>query len=475
MEPALTTINRHQIAISTALLSLFVIGGFLFTFLLPPFQAPDENVHWTAGYQRVERLITLGKANPRYCLFANTLPQQFEVGRLAFKPGEKVRSGVFAEVRRIKRFCAPVTLSYGFVGSYPGIVAARAIVFRENSRPERTLEVFYLSRLLHGLGIALLLWRLISLMKKSGQPLPGILTAISIAVAPLMLQQSFAISSDCVVLALSISLITVIFLWNHTGWGDWLVLAGLGIAVGLTKPPALPVMVVGIGIGWWIARREGVGGSGWKIKAALAALLLAIVSGAWMTMQDHSPPAHQANGRDLGVGKQLAYMARAPLESLLTVNHGFLSRMTIKAHSGPLGWLDAPISKWTKRFWCLLLMFAVLLDLLAALAVRGTRAMPMAMLGLGLYLSGFALSLALYLTWTSVGGTVVEGLQGRYFLPIALLMPFALFGVVSSLVGGRLQRLFIWRTPPQIFCGLFGTVGLAFMIEVALDLLKRYW
>lgn len=29
----------------------------------------------------------------------------------------------------------------------------------------------------------------------------------------------------------------------------------------------------------------------------------------------------------------------------------------------------------------------------------------------------------LYLGWTSVGGTIIEGIQGRYFLPIATILP----------------------------------------------------
>jgi uncharacterized membrane protein len=31
-----------------------------------------------------------------------------------------------------------------------------------------------------------------------------------------------------------------------------------------------------------------------------------------------------------------------------------------------------------------------------------------------------------YLTWTSLGGPLVEGVQGRYFLPLALLVSGAL-------------------------------------------------
>lgn len=46
--------------------------------------------------------------------------------------------------------------------------------------------------------------------------------------------------------------------------------------------------------------------------------------------------------------------------------------------------------------------------------------------------------LALYLTWTPIGAAIVEGLQGRYFIPLAMLLPLCL-PVVSS--NCRLARM----------------------------------
>jgi uncharacterized membrane protein len=39
-----------------------------------------------------------------------------------------------------------------------------------------------------------------------------------------------------------------------------------------------------------------------------------------------------------------------------------------------------------------------------------------------------------YLTWTPVGFSFVEGVQGRYFLPVAMVLPLALPGFRNSAV-----------------------------------------
>jgi uncharacterized membrane protein len=65
-----------------------------------------------------------------------------------------------------------------------------------------------------------------------------------------------------------------------------------------------------------------------------------------------------------------------------------------------------------------------------------------------------AISLTMYAVWTPVGANAVEGIQGRYFHPIA---PLALFVVTSSRLARR-GKITTWF--PVLFI-VFNAIGLA--------------
>jgi uncharacterized membrane protein len=88
---------------------------------------------------------------------------------------------------------------------------------------------------------------------------------------------------------------------------------------------------------------------------------------------------------------------------------------------GYLGWLDvAPSATLIVITFYLLVGVAVTTDVSVTLSTRAFG------LILGLLLC-FGVSLSQYVVWTSPGATHIDGIQGRYFLPLALamLLPFA--------------------------------------------------
>ena len=93
---------------------------------------------------------------------------------------------------------------------------------------------------------------------------------------------------------------------------------------------------------------------------------------------------------------------------------------------GVLGWLDNPIpSSLIKSFLCILLVNALL---------TGNRKFRLSlrdkMILLVTFIAGLlAVETAIYLTWTPVGGSIVEGVQGRYFIPLA---PMLLLGFCNN-------------------------------------------
>lgn len=88
---------------------------------------------------------------------------------------------------------------------------------------------------------------------------------------------------------------------------------------------------------------------------------------------------------------------------------------------GVLGWLDAPLPRWFYHFEGILFIISATLSLLYFR--KNSLKKYFAKNGLIFVLffgTMCSVSLALYLIWTPVGGHEIEGLQGRYFIPLAM-------------------------------------------------------
>ena len=93
---------------------------------------------------------------------------------------------------------------------------------------------------------------------------------------------------------------------------------------------------------------------------------------------------------------------------------------------GVLGRLDLPLPGWLYTLWTAALAGAVLGDMLAERRRDGPRVQEtLLILAIGVACL-FATYLALYLTWTPVGAERIEGVQGRYLLPLLALLGLAL-------------------------------------------------
>lgn len=164
---------------------------------------------------------------------------------------------------------------------------------------------------------------------------------------------------------------------------------------------------------------------GWRAMLVPAlALGLAL---AWSSQVDPLGVRWMRPDDDLDAGRQLALLLREP---------GAVPRIawtTLKADAqrlvnesiGVLGWLNLVLPKWAYQSACA----AIGLAILAAGADERNRQRPLAHLGVLAILLGVtgAMFAANYLSWTPVGADRVEGMQGRYVLPLlpllALVMP----------------------------------------------------
>jgi uncharacterized membrane protein len=183
-------------------------------------------------------------------------------------------------------------------------------------------------------------------------------------------------------------------------------------------------------------------------KGAVAAILF--VAGAtawwlWMTADIRAVPSFPLDGKDIDAHRQLSALLANPLRAwdlaLDTLGDDNFSAFYWQSTIGKLGWLTLPLAPWA--YDCALGALGAGW-LAGCFGVRHLRPLDMlaAWLAVGLALGG--IFLGLYLTWSEVGAGRIEGVQGRYFLPLLMLLPLLLpawpvpaarkaFGVVALL------------------------------------------
>ncbi len=476
-----------------ALLCAFCGLGVLIAILIPPFQVPDEPVHWTAANSRTT--LSRQADNPDVaCSLANQLPHVFEVGRIAFRDTEKISGRQFRNIDLMKPACGQSALNYGIITTYPGILAARAITTGDSTFGHKAFQVFIFSRIFQGAFLLLVAWRLVSLSLSTNRIVPGLLVSLTMMVSPLFLQQSFSLSADVVTFALPLSLLLFMFHLINVRWFDWAVLFAISITVCATKPTLFAIIPVFLYAGLLRSKQEGQYPT-WPVcmRSSEAWLMhlcvfMSLCAALWISLAQpiNAAGTSPVNGSIKG---QIAHIVQHPLGSfLLLVNTTWAYCSSWGPYLGSLGWLDTHLSGWTQKRYQHLLTLAAIVDLLICLItwIRGgaqrnhLRALqwkiPLnSIVAVSLFAAGLCTSLIIYLSWSPVGAASISGLQPRYFLPFLLPVPVLLGDLLS---GGQIKlEGDNKKSVPGSLLGyvLFGVASLLFFCPLYLDLILRWW
>ena len=199
----------------------------------------------------------------------------------------------------------------------------------------------------------------------------------------------------------------------------------VAVACITARPPYMGLLLLGFcpALQWESGGGRYAGGRRviWLIAALVvsAAVVMTCSLSAWAPVP---PPRSEAG--------QIAWVLHHPSEipriawATLRQNGVFYYESMI----GVLGWLDTHMHKDYYRVAAVVCVSLVIVTVLdrrgAARAIRGT---DRAVVALALVASVSMIFAALYVSWTPVGQRVIEGVQGRYFLPLlpmlALLLP----------------------------------------------------
>lgn len=434
---------HHREAVLVGLLGL--CGG-TFLFLTPPFQVPDEFAHYNRAFQVSEFTMMPARQGE---LFGGALPQilkseQMKFNFLPFFAERKLsRSRYFAmreespamtsESLKKREFCdfsntalySPVP--YLFSGL--GIAAAR---FSSMT----VLNGFYMARLFNLLAAMGIIYGAMYLLRR----LPELqLMLFLIAGMPMTAFELMSVSADCVTFSLAVlvfaCVVNLSLAWNRR---VYVALLATCILLGLCKQTYALLPCISF-ILW-----KPIPGSYLKkiiyIMSVIACAIVPMI--VWsLHIQNIYIPLRKDVYID-PVAQTHFFIANWHVLLPYFIKDIFYENLRSYAHSmyGVLGWLDTPLSH-KDAAWYFCLCFASVLILFRrkasskALGFRGKYSLELPAINRFFLLTVVLILVILiavgqYLSWNPVGVISLEGIQGRYFIPLLPVMLLAFYRIL---------------------------------------------
>lgn len=437
-------------------LSLVIAGfGFLYIFVTPPFESPDEPAHFARAYGVSEGQFIL-KDHPRELV---GFVQQKMKRHLEFY--EFIDNILRKEPGRIPNLAFNTAL-YSPV-PYLGYASVIKLVTLQGSTPGRLLVSLYLCRLLSLCLLAGVMFYAANIFSSLKWPL------LWMASTPMVLAQAGAINIDVVVFATSM-MILLLSIGQIDSWKSiWAVVIIGGILM-TAKPVYSPILLIPLVS---LASRETSFKYHKIIALCLGSGVCLLPSLLWnYIIKTRGILEHAIEvGGMAGFGKvnpsiQLSQIISDPSRFLHVILNTFYIYGKDLYHQfvGVLSWLDAPVPVWVTVLWAL--------SALASLFLTDLRSVPPKRYIVGIcsiisaLLCLLMLMLSAYLLWMGVGADVII-LQGRYFhVIVALLMLGISMCITPAILSSEGQKRVKW-----------GLVIAACVINITslFILLEKFW
>jgi uncharacterized membrane protein len=439
-----------------------VIGavfGLLFLFVTPPFQAPDEYAHFYRAFQVSEGGLLAQRRDgvPGAWLPTSVLTTgERAAPGIAFHPEKKER--IEDLLALIEMPLAPERRS--FVG-LPNTARYVPLLYLPQAAAIGVGRILGLAPILltyAGRAGNLATWLCLGYLALKVAPIirwPMLLLLLM----PMSLFEAASLSADAMTNAVSFLLIAcclriAVGETDAISNREWALLTLLCVMTALSKQVYLPLAALVL----WIPARK-FGGRRRQIAClAVAGTVTALAWGAWTLLV--------ANMRVeffpyTSVPDQLAFVRHHPGQFLRIVFATLSSHPSnqLRSFVGILGWLDTPLPNRFIESYCFMLALTVLATGRAEVRVSARQRLLATTLAAACVL---ALLIVLYAYWTRVGDPVIEGIQGRYFIPLSPLACVVLYNrscAIESRLWGPIVALY------SVLSGLLTVVVLW----------QRYW
>jgi uncharacterized membrane protein len=452
-----TKLGKFTLNPATVYAFLGASFGLAMLIITPPLQVPDEFAHFKRSYALSEGKLCTGSSDlPKSLEYVDTV-----FSRLCFTPEERTSKKEILNAFNIPLNASIRNPQAATEYTLPYIPQALGMAFGQifSSSP---LMLMYLGRLFNMLLAVFLFYmaiRITPLMKW---------VFFLLAVMPKTLFMIASVSYDGVTLALPMLILALIFRYvfdkeQQVGLKQYLLLAALTLALALCKPPyaliSLLVVLIPVGkFGNW--KRYAIFVAGILVPVLLAFsmnYLLPVIgqkpapvpvekSHADSVMRAAAPAPADTVTQKIDPAKQMHYVAgNIPHFFWLVIKTTFFDQADDIPRNfvGIFGWIDTFLPDWVTFFYIFLIVMAALTA--AVPEIRANWKQKSAALLIFLVMA-ILIELAMYLYASFVSDPMISGVQGRYFISIAVLLLFLgynqyLPGTFDFVLSGRREEL----------------------------------
>lgn len=380
--------------------------GIIFSLITPILDTPDETAHLARAMYLAEGKLTVSNLDSEllisedYKLLKNQSQKTILVNTLNI-PDSDVQQN---ESNGLK-----ATNAYSFISYIPqaiGIELGRLVNLS-------VLWTFYLGRMINVLFYAIMVSmaiRLAPVFKKMFFVVGAIPMAIYIAAS--YNQDAFGIGIIFVTFAYFLYLLNKA---NHSiGLLEVASYTGLCMLITLTKFPFVLLILLLVFIPRDKYQKRWIYRLGF-----LAIVLTAMFAVVWM--KSYSAIPHPFLPAGVNMKEQLQFFIRDPIQNSQIFGHNLIEGITNYLMLFNFGWLTYGSNG-------IGLLYLFFLGSISVFYPREFVQSKLARFGsliviLGIYM---AIELSMYLTWTPVGSTIINGVQGRYFIGFLPIIPFLL-------------------------------------------------
>jgi hypothetical protein len=386
-------------------------------FGVAPGQVPDEPHHFLRAVQLAQGQVIGTRFSERDA--GGVVPGAVDEVLLAFdglklRDDRKVDPAVLQAVRKLKWDDLPlrptpfITVLYPpfmYVGTVTAILVGRASGYG-------VLDTFYLARFVNGVVAVSLAAAAVALAAR----------ARALLAAILLLPGTLALFGSCSQDALLISSVALATglcsraIHSAEALSDrqrLLVAALLGAAVA-ARPPYLPLLTI---LACGPLRLRSLAGRAGIVGALPLVLAACAVPPVWIALvAPLKVPFGEASPAD-----QIAFLREHPAALIVAAYHSFsrIGHLYFEGFIGILGWFDTYFPRAYYAWGGIVLACAALASMFGrGPSLRGPERLAVTLAALTVFVGLYAVS---YLTWSPVRSDWIDGVMGRYFVPIACM------------------------------------------------------
>ncbi len=406
-------------------LALMLFAGTVMTFLTPVYQIPDEPDHFARAWQISEQkfLSPVRDREDGYRDLLSDVPADFPQSdytsdvfhakdRFSLQDITEFFSSQFDTGKRTTHVINN-TGSYAPVVYFPQALTAYLISnFTDGGVWVTSAKVFYFMRLAAALFSTLCVFFAIRFLPEKG------FLIFLISLMPMFLAESASIAADSVInsvcIFVSAYILSLTLSEEELSFSQIITLIIMAVTIGLLKQVYGTIMLL-----YFLIPYKRLGSMRRYIIFGFILLSICLASAlTWLYFGVARVNAASGFRTDLVINpaEQMKFLAANPVLVLKIIIKANLTRLKFYAESfiGILGWLTLRMPRW---FYLLYAIMLVAGGLSGKIKIFWWQRL---LIIAGCFATLFATDIMLYLTWNPPGAFDCAGLQGRYFIPLAL-------------------------------------------------------